>query len=81
MPTSFSLPEIKIPITVRSHDRCLCFSPECKSDSMITFVQEQLTDHFSITSMVPSGPHIQLFSEPFMFFVEYVVQIGSYFGT
>ena len=54
----------------------------CFNGFTITSVQElSSTDVFYLSSMLPNGPHIHLLSVPFMTIVEYVVHIGSCFGT
>ena len=55
---------------------------ECFTEFTITSVQElSSTDVFFVSSMVPNRPHIYLLSVPFMTIVEYMVYIGSCFGT
>ena len=61
------------------HSRCK-LQTECLTQFSRTTVQEFYADAFFLSSMLPSFPHMSLYSVPLLNLVEYIVQVGSCFG-
>ena len=69
--------------TSRSIAKCLVLckqESECFTKFSRTTVEQYQAEDFSISSMVPSMPHMFLHAIPTLNLVEYIIQIGSCFG-
>lgn len=62
------------------HNKCR-LKTECLTEFSRTTIQEYQRASFAISSMLPSFPHISIYTVPFLNLIEYIVQVGSCFGV